>query len=317
MEQQKNDKITVGDIITIIAILFLSLLVFFGLNFKTLGDRMIPIIVAVVLLIVMITCTFIAALAKGQYLKREVWTVVRYICLALYIGALIPCYLYSSKFLDVQFGKEKILTQVNDDIENCNRMFTEYTRICDARGNAYLTKLQAELSDEQGKKRLADKMDIDAQNVTNVTINSAHESFMKKLEGDAYKNMKSQLLDLEAKAMTSFKNWNMMNIANDAAELWRTQLDYANQLQEMYDKCVDPLGLEERPSEFRADSYLSAEPVKNRFSNATGFSFWGLIATLILGAIGLTKYFFTADTRYVGVGTGDASNITNSGGIIS
>lgn len=101
MEKSKSDNLSKGDIISFIALLLLGVTVFFGMNFSTLGDRIQSVVVSVVLVTLMVVFVFLAAFAKAQNRNQAMWTKVEYAMLFLYVLALIPCYLYSSKFYDI------------------------------------------------------------------------------------------------------------------------------------------------------------------------------------------------------------------------
>ena len=116
MAKQNSDNLSKGDIISFVALLLLGVTVFFGMNFKTLGDKVPSIVVAILLVVVMTVFVFLAAHAKAQNRNQAMWKNVEYAMLGLYVVALIPCYLYAAKFFDVQFAKSEIMTQVRHEI---------------------------------------------------------------------------------------------------------------------------------------------------------------------------------------------------------
>ena len=136
MAQQKSDKLPIGDIISFISIVFLGIVVFFGMNFMTLGNKIPSIIIAVLLAVLMIVFVFFAAYAKSQNRNQDNWKKVTYAMLGLYLVALIPCYIYSAKFCEIQFGQSEIVKKVDANVSAINKMFDSFTNNCDSRANA-------------------------------------------------------------------------------------------------------------------------------------------------------------------------------------
>ena len=109
MSQTKSEKLPIGDVISFISIVFLGIVVFFRMNFMTLGNKIPSVIVAVLLVVLMTVFVFFAAFAKSQNRNQENWAKVKYALLGLYLASLIPCYIYSAKFCEIQFGQSKIV----------------------------------------------------------------------------------------------------------------------------------------------------------------------------------------------------------------
>ena len=190
MEKSKSDNLSKGDIISFIALLLLGVTVFFGMNFSTLGDRIQSVVVSVVLVTLMVVFVFLAAFAKAQNRNQAMWTKVEYAMLFLYVLALIPCYLYSSKFYDIQFNKSNIVKEVQANIDDINKMFGDYDKKCQTRSFSYKTALQAMSRDVQGRQKAAGILGISASHVNSQAIDQASESFLNHFIVNDY----SQLL---------------------------------------------------------------------------------------------------------------------------
>lgn len=107
-ESKSSGNLSKGDIISFVALLLMGVLVFFGMNFMTLGDRIPSIVVAILTVVLMTVFVFLAAYAKAQDRNQSTWKKVEYAMLALYILALIPCYIFSAKFLMCSLTKKTL-----------------------------------------------------------------------------------------------------------------------------------------------------------------------------------------------------------------
>lgn len=312
MEKQKSDKLSKGDIISFVALLLLGVTVFFGMNFKTLGDKIPSMVVAILLIVLMTLFVFLAAHAKAQNRNQTMWKNVEYSMLGLYIVALIPCYLYASKFFDVQFAKSAIMSQVQKDVDGIDKMFADYKRKCDSRCGSYQTALEALSKDNQGKERIAKLLDISVDDVTMATIKQASESFLSSLNGGEYKVIEAEKNKLLTNVQTNFKNWNMLFIPQYVSELNVAKEKYAAGLQNVYTKHKN--NFETNIPEFDADSYITENSLADTFSQTSNFSIIGLIAVLILGGLGLVKYVLGEKRTAIEFEKGDSSVITSDGG---
>ena len=312
MAKQNSDNLSKGDIISFVALLLLGVTVFFGMNFKTLGDKVPSIVVAILLVVVMTVFVFLAAHAKAQNRNQAMWKNVEYAMLGLYVVALIPCYLYAAKFFDVQFAKSEIMTQVQKDVDGIDKMFADYKRKCDSRCGSYQTALEVMSKDSQGKERIAKLLDITAANVTQANIKQASESFLSSLKGGQYKALEAEKNNLVTNVQTNFKNWNILFIPQYASELNTAKDKYATELQNIYTKHKN--NFETNIPEFDASSYITESTLADTFSETASFSIIGLIAVLILGGLGLVKYLLGEKRTVIDFKKGDSSVITSDGG---
>lgn len=315
MNQSKSGNLSKGDIISFIALLILGVTVFFGMNFMTLGNKIPSIVVALLLFIVMMVFVFLAAHAKAQDRNQETWKKVEYAMLALYILALIPCYIYSSKFFDIQLGKSEITQIVNNDIDDINNMFADYTKKCESRSSNYQTELEALLSSEEGRKQIVRVLDLekDPDDVKRSDIEQATESFSDYLlKGRDISALKSEKKQLVENCETNFKNWNILFIPQFVSELSEAKEKYANQLEKIYSKKKS--ALENQAPEFDTDAYVNESDIKDKFTSSSGFSVLGLIAILVLGVLGLVKWLLGEKSSVIPIKEGTANTITEDGG---
>lgn len=313
MEKSKSDNLSKGDIISFIALLLLGVTVFFGMNFSTLGDRIQSVVVSVVLVTLMVVFVFLAAFAKAQNRNQAMWTKVEYAMLFLYVLALIPCYLYSSKFYDIQFNKANIVKEVQANIDDINKMFGDYDKKCQTRSFSYKTALQAMSRDVQGRQKAAGILGISASHVNSQAIDQASESFLNHFRGNDYSQLLSEKTALENSVLNNFKNWNILLVPQYAEELGAAKEKYATGLQDIYEKYKGDIDGAEIPS-FKASDYMSCESVVEHFTDKGSFSLYGILGILVLGGLGLIKYFLGEKRTVIAFKQGDSSVIMEDGG---
>lgn len=313
MEKSKSDNLSKGDIISFIALLLLGVTVFFGMNFSTLGDKIQSVIVSVVLVTLMVVFVFLAAFAKAQNRNQAMWTKVEYAMLFLYVLALIPCYLYSSKFYDIQFNKTNIVKEVQANIDDINKMFGDYDKKCQTRSFSYKTALQAMSRDIQGRQKAAGILGISASHVNTQAIDQASESFLNHFRGNDYSQLLSEKTALENSVLNNFKNWNILLVPQYAEELGTAKEKYATGLQDIYDRYKGDIDGAEIPS-FKASDYMSSESVVEHFTDKGSFSLYGILGILVLGGLGLIKYFLGEKRTVIALKQGDSSVIMEDGG---
>lgn len=313
MEKSKSDNLSKGDIISFIALLLLGVTVFFGMNFSTLGDRIQSVVVSVVLVTLMVVFVFLAAFAKAQNRNQAMWTKVEYAMLFLYVLALIPCYLYSSKFYDIQFNKSNIVKEVQANIDDINKMFGDYDKKCQTRSFSYKTALQAMSRDVQGRQKAAGILGISASHVNSQAIDQASESFLNHFRGNDYSQLLSEKTALENSVLNNFKNWNILLVPQYAEELGAAKEKYATGLQDIYEKYKGDIDGAEIPS-FKASDYMYSESVVEHFTDKGSFSLYGILGILVLGGLGLIKYFLGEKRTVIALKQGDSSVIMEDGG---
>ncbi len=312
MESKNSDKLTKGDIISFISLLIMGVAVFFGMNLKTLGDKVPSVIVALLLVVLMTVFVFLAAYAKAQDRNQEAWNKVQYAMLLLYVVSLVPCYFYASKFFDIYFSRDKITQLLKDDIGQLDDMFDDYARKCESRCSSYQTTLEAMLKDSQGRKTIAGFLDISPANVNSGSVNQAVESFASTLKGSEFEALDAQRKAVVANVETNILNWNILYLPQYAAELAEAKAGLAADLEDMYTKAENDI--ERNVPTFNAEEYASQSNLKEAFTGNKGFSVAGLLAVLVLGGLGLVKYLLGERRTVIGLKKGDESSITVDGG---
>lgn len=317
MSQSNSGNLSKGDIISFVALLILGVTVFFGMNFMTLGNKIPSIMVAVLLFLVMMVFVFLAAHAKAQDRNQETWRKVEYAMLGLYMLALVPCYIYSAKFFDIQLGKKEITRIVNNDIEDINQMFADYTKECESRCSNYQTELEALFKSEEGRKQIISLLELDksADDLKQSDIEQATESFRAfLLKGRDISALKAEKKNLVENCESNFKNWNILFMPQYVTELGEAKEKYAEQLEEIYSKKKS--AFEKKTPEFDTSAYVNESDIMDKFSKSSEFSMLGFIAIIILGGLGLVKWLLGERSSIIPMKEGAATTITDDGGII-
>jgi hypothetical protein len=312
MNQKRSDNLSKGDIISFIALLVMGILVFFGMNFKTLGDKIPSMLVAIILVMVMTTFVFLAAHAKAQNHNQSMWRNVEISMIFLYVLSLIPCYVYTSKFFSIYFNKSEITQQVESDVDNINKMFADYNRVCESRCVSYQTALEAMSKDAQGRAQIANLLEIKVKDITQQSITQAASSFSNTLRGGEYQALETEKEALEANLQVNIKNWNILYIPQYAAEIGAAKEKYAKELNAIYSKYQN--NIEHNIPSFNAEKYIAQDSLKETFTGGVGFSFGGILAIIILGGLGLVKYLLGEKRTVIEMRGGSSENITNNGG---
>ncbi len=314
-QQKESDKLGIGDIISVISLVFLGIVVFFGMNFMTLGNKIPSIIVAVLLTVFMIVVVFLAAYAKGQNRNQDKWAMVKYAMLSLFLIALIPCYIYSAKFSEIQFGQDEIVKKVDANVTAINKMFNSFSENCEQRANAYEIELKALYNHEEGKEKLVEKLGLNSiDDVNETAISQAKESFILKLKNNDYQNLEMEKDVLVQNCADNFNNWNIMTVSQYASDLGNIQEKYAKELEKIYENGKSDS--EKDIPDFNATQYASSDNIAEIFKSMPGLSFGGLFITLILGLFGLVKFLAAPSPSVQEIKDGDSSIITQSGGFI-
>lgn len=294
MEQKKTDNLSKVDVISFVAILLLGVAVFFGLNFSMLGDLLISSIAAVVLIVFLMGVESFASYAKGQDYDFTRWKTIEIVTLIIYFGLLVPAYFYTAKFADVMSDKAAIVSEVNKEIESINKMFDEYEYRTTIRRDAYETQMNADFQSPEGRKRLEKQQ---GHEMTADDIVQTADNFLASLQNKDYDVEKIKKNNFIGNSLNNFRNWNMIEIPKDAALLSEKGKEYAKVLAELYVAEKAPTETEVEP--FEAESILVSTGVVDKFSSSVGFSVLGLVTTLLLGIIGLSKYLFTPRSRII------------------
>ena len=315
MSQSNSGNLSKGDVISFVALLLLGLVVFFGLNFTMLGNRLPSAMVAVLLFMLMVVFVFLAAYAKAQDFNQDKWKAVEYVMLGFYVIALVPCYLYAGKFFDVMWAKEEITQTVERDMDDIDHMFAEYRKGCESRVGTYQTELEALLESEEGRKRMVRLLDLDKQpeEVSQADVSQAVSSFSDLLELSAGP-LEEEKEELVMQCEENFKGWDLLFMPQYASELDNAKERYAKGLEEAYASRKSKL--EDEAPALDVSSFVRESNIGQMFSSFSSFSFSGLLAVIILGGLGLFKYFWGEKSKRKQLRKGGSDSITEDGGFM-
>lgn len=310
----KSDNLSIGDVVSFIAILLMGVMVFFGVNFWSLGDRVQSVIIAILLVILLIVPILLAGYAKGQNRNQTTWKKIEYSMIVLYFIALIPTMLFSAKFCAIQFNKSDIISQTQRDMDDINRGFAEYEKLCKSRSLSYQTALEAMATTREGREKIANTLGISVSQVNESSIAQAGENFFNKLHGLDYSNLNSERHTLENNVVGNIKNWNIILVPQYASELGSAKEKYAKELKRIYDATTNDLEKEIPP--FKEMTYMTSNNhIAEQFHDLTSLSLLGVLLSLILGLLGFVKYVSSPRRTVIEITEGEITTITNDGGI--
>lgn len=315
MKNSNSGNLSKGDIISFVALLILGIIVFFGINFMTLGDKIVSVVVAILLFVVMAVFVFLAAHAKAQDRNQSTWKKVEFAMLGLYVIALVPCYIYSAKFFDIQLGKKDIMQQVQSYIDDIDKMFADYTIKSKSRSDNYKTELEALLKYDEGRERIVRllKLDVYRDDLTPKDIESATKSFEKNLlKNSDINSLKAEKNTLVEICNTNFKNWNIVLIPQYVLELSEANVKYASKLEKIFTEHKSPFEKDE--PKFETSEYIKESNIVDNFKSSSDFSILGLIAIIVLGGLGLVKYIFGEKSTAKPMDIRNDTVITEDGG---
>ena len=316
MKNSNSEKLSKGDVISFITLILLGVFVFLGMNFKTLGDKITSAFVAILLLILMFTSVFLAAYAKAQNPNESGWKKLEYAMVVLYLLTMVPSYLVVAKFFDVQFEKKEIIKEVEQELSDINELFASYKRQCESRTTNYQTELEAMLKSVEGRRQIVQTLGLEKQpkDLSSEDVEGAVDSFRRFLTGgQEYHNLQKEKEALGESCKQGFQNWDILFIPQYALELGNAKERFAEQLQQIFMEPKSPL--ESNVPQFETGNSKEACSVEKRFSGSVGFSFLGFLALIVLGGLGMCKYILGKKSDIVKVKGGDASVITNGGGM--
>ena len=312
-QTNNSDKLSKGDLISFIAILLMGVIVFFGVNFQSLGDKIQSVVISFVLVVLMTVSIFLAGMARGQNRNQSTWKKIEFCMIVLYLATLVPSYFYMSKFFDIQMNRSEIAKQAEDDMGDIKKMFAEYDKLCQSRSYGYETALKAMSMDAQGRARIADILGISVKNVSENAIRQAGESFLNSLRGNDYALLKSEVTSLDNNVASHFKNWNIILVPQYASELGEAKNKFATSLKQIY--ADNKNKIEQNVPEFNTDEFVHTDNnIADRFSKITSSSVWGIFVTLILGGLGFCKYLLSNKRTVIDFKKGDESVIEEDGG---
>lgn len=294
MKKNENGNLSKSDVISFIALLFLGLGIFFGLNYLTLGDMLLSGVVAGVLTFLLIGLAMLTAWAKSQnitHINAEKWKGIEIVGLVFYVLLLIPAYLFSSKFMDVQMSKDDYVKALEKEQSSIEEMFKAYEVAANERANTYQGTLEAML--ENPKESDALKNLLDDENITKSKVKAAVDNFKSSLLDGDYASIKAEkdayMADLNAMA----KNWNILKVTSVVKILDNNRNKYAEKLTEIFEDENNKSKTEIGESiSFDAASYLSKENFVKEFGEINWASLWGILAVIVFGILGLFKYLF-------------------------
>lgn len=314
MKQTESDNLSKGDVISFIAILLMGIIAFFGMNFITLGDKIPSILVALLLVVLMTVFVFLAAHAKAQNVNQDAWRVVQYVMLLLYVVALVPCYIFSAKFFDIQVDKRNVKEAVQQDLDDINGIFKEYKAKSDVRCFEYEADLERMIKSQSGREKVAKLLELQLESVSGTTVKVSSDTFEKMLLGSAFANLEAEKDTLVGTCNRYLENWNILLLPQYVAQLEEEKTGFVDELKDMYENANNPIA--EKKPELELEKYTENKAaVTDLFTSLDHFSIGGLLMVIFLGILGLVKFFLGKNANKLSMPKGDATVIREDGGI--
>lgn len=312
-DKNNSGNLSKGDVISFVALLLMGILVFFGMNFMTLGDKIPSIVVAILTVILMTVFVFLAAYAKAQDYDQSKWKKVEYAMVGLYIISLVPCYFFSAKFFDIQIGKDNVMKVMESDVRDVNKIFSDYISKSQSRASSYKIELEALMTTIEGRKQIADYLEINLSDVNSDILENAHDSFLEQLTDKEFQSLEKEKNNVIKNSQDNFSNWNIMFIPQYAHELGNIKNKYTAELERIYDNAHNPV--EKNIPSLDTEAFTKESALIDLFKSTDRFSVVGLIVVIFLGLMGLVKYLLGEKSSIVPIEKGNASNIEMGGGL--
>lgn len=277
MEKQ-NDKLTKGDIISFIAFFALGVILFIGLLFSS-RNMVLAGICAVLFVTIELFLVFYASYLKTRERDLDNYRRIERIVVSIYVLILIPSALLSGSFFSVETNRGTVVKSMDNECESIRRMFSEFDDAVGRRVTSYQTRLETEgLSDGQIKESV--------------------DNYIKAIKTSEYKAINMQKDSLISDCKRDFAAWDLMNISKSAYRLKEQERYFAETLDKLYNSgYYDQSEDKAKVSPYSAMSFLPMQSVSDRFSSVWTFSILGMVIFIVLGLLGLVKYYTSERTH--------------------
>lgn len=230
----------------------------------------------------------------ASYLKTREQDLVYYkrieiVVVSLYVLILVPATLLSGSFFSVETNRETVVKCMNNECDGIRKMFDEFDNAVDRRAKSFETRLESIEEDEQIRNEKVD-------------------NFIAAIRTPYYKTIKVQKDSLIADCKKAFAAWDLLTISNSAYQLSKQESFFAETLDKLYNGYFDKTEDKAKVEQYSASNYLPVQSVSSRFSSVWAFSIWAIIVFLVLGVLGLIKYYTSERTHVLRPIKREASN---------
>ena len=318
MDTSNSGKLSKSDLISFLSLFLLGVIVFFGINLIMLGSFVPSIVLSIILVVLIMVFVFLAAFAKSQNRNQSTWTNIKYLMVALYIVAMVPCYFAVAKFCGIQFSRGNqetgIQADIQKDIDDINNLFRDFEVMYDTRCENLQTELEALSTYPEGRKKIIESLGLNKQpsEITKADAKSLTDSFRKLIMKD-FNILKMDKDKIVSKCMSNLERWNLIFLPESVSELTIAKSGYISKLKKILED-TEKNPLEVRIPTFDFNQYKMTTTVSERFTDWKQFSLPALIITLLLAFLGLVKVLFGQSATIIPFKEGDATVITNDGG---
>lgn len=298
MNQSKYPLALVINVLTAIAIGYVC---FLGLNFYTLGDKMLSILTSVVIIILLIATSVGARQLKKTKRNCKRCRVWEWILLLLFtLIMVVITYFPFSHYFGVTVNKANIQSKVLSNIQHFEQLYVDYDGYVNQRHSNYLKKLQNAV-----KYKPADPSDFkscgfdeDSEVRIQTQINTKHSVLKMILIPVNFESIKSSDSIWLRKARKSIENWEPISL-----------VDVINNIQTNTDRSLSNLvGISKSKATCEDENYPpftfsqpSFPDVKNHFTEIGTPSPFSILLAIVGYALMLLLWFITKrDSRCIG-----------------
>lgn len=306
-----NGNLSRGDLFSFIAIFIMAILFFFGLNFYTV-NLAVSLIAAISFLVVEYLLLSVSVYAKTQDDNLSKYGVLEKIAIVLFVLGLVPVYIFSTPFFNVQTNRRHIIESEGPaEVAEVRKLFSDFDELCIQRKTSYENIMLGCLN---GNSQ-ADVMDLTAiftdTEPTEIMISDEADNQFNLWETSQYRELEEEMVALSSSYNDALDSWDLVHLPEIASKFANEKKAYPSKLSQYYEneeaytyfeKKIEADDLEFDFPGYKCDSLSEAY-----FHNIT-FSLSGLIVFIILAVIGLLRYLVTNRSNKILPSMGKAEN---------
>ncbi len=219
MDKNKEGRITIANIVTIIGLVAFAICSFFGLFYKSGGEIGKSILLAIAYSAVAALLVWLMVKSKGAENSFNLWrgfeigTGILYVCFAAFTA------IYLLKCFSVNGQKAGLQRIAAKDIEIVNDYISSYEDYEDNRISLTISGLENVASFAENKKSPKLQEYINRNSISLANIDNSKDFWTSNLLGDKFKNLRTNCDNNVSKFQSMVVNWNMFKTISSAKQL--------------------------------------------------------------------------------------------------
>lgn len=296
-------KLTLADVITLLAAVGYGFIYFLSLNFLTLGEISNSIIKALGIAILLGGLALIAKLLKTVKRNFQISVLSELVVLLAFIGIAFFSFTYYSHYFTVNDKKDQIQTKVAEKIAQEERLFPEYTKYANSRINLHRSTLQTVVRSRNINPQRYHSFGFKSGISDDEQINSKIFALQANLFPSNYVGLQKADSTWLANAKTTTKSWKPIGVVRVVNGIEKNTTDNINQLKTF--SAYKDIG--EDPAEFPDSALyqvqsLTFDDVKGIFKTKAAPTAISYGTAIFLYLAMLFSYSITKrDSRYPGI----------------